>query len=299
MTVSAFAPGKIILLGEHAVVYGTAAIAGALSVGVTAHVAPEFRFNIAVPPSLSPEQGQLLVRAVSAGAKMIGQPRARIWFESQLPVSVGLGSSAALAVASSRALFAAAGKKPDEGRLRSAALAMEKQFHGTPSGIDHETCLRGGVIVFKKGVARSLPCKKPLKLVVALAGRRGPTHAVVAELRKRRDRWPRRYRGVIEQVGAVALSGADAIRTGDLRALGDVMNMNHGLLCALGVSSAPIDDMVHRLRALGALGAKLTGAGGTGGAVIGLFENPDVAVATLKNEGVATFAAEVGARSRA
>ena len=94
-------------------------------------------------------------------------------------------------------------------------------------------------------------------------------------------------------MGRLATEGAEAVEQGDLEALGDLMNVNQGLLSALGLSSPALEASVHRLRALGALGAKLTGAGGDGGAVIGLFPQPDAALARLRHDGVRCFASQL------
>ena len=94
-------------------------------------------------------------------------------------------------------------------------------------------------------------------------------------------------------MGRLAAEGAKAVEAGDLEALGDAMNVNHGLLAALGLSSPALDEMVHRLRALGALGAKLTGAGGDGGAVIGLFLEPEPAVRELTRQGMRCFGSQL------
>ena len=134
-----------------------------------------------------------------------------------------------------------------------------------------------------------MKAKKPVRVVVALAGARMPTKATVAGLRERRTKWPKRYARLFAEIGTLASEGARAVTKGDLLQLGDLMNINHGLLWAMQLSSERLDAMVRRLRTLGALGAKLTGAGGDGGAVIGLFEQPGPAVKTLTDEGITCF----------
>jgi mevalonate kinase len=183
--------------------------------------------------------------------------------------------------------------------VADVALEMEREFHGTPSGIDHTTSAMGGLILFrrrpgeKRGSARRVRSPRPLKVLVALAGKRQSTRETVADLRARTQQWPERYRRLIREIGRVAEEGARAVEEGDLEALGDAMTVNHGLLVALRLSSAPLDEMAHRLRRVGALGAKLTGAGGDGGAVVGLVLEPEPAVARLRREGVACFASQL------
>ncbi|MHB8874227.1 MAG: mevalonate kinase [Myxococcaceae bacterium] len=294
---SAFGPGKAILLGEHAVVYGYPALSGALSRGVTARATPSSRCELVVPSALHGEHRRLLERAFERAAAATGEPPVRVEVDSDLPLSMGLGSSAALAVACARVLLAAAGRPGTPERVATVALEMEREFHGTPSGVDHTTSAQGQLIHYRRKGSRSIVRKvkspRPLKVLVALVGERGPTKVTVAALRVRRERWPSRYRRMFEQIGTLAGEGTKAIGLGDLEALGDAMNVNHGLLSALQLSSPDLDLMVHRLRSLGALGAKLTGAGGDGGAVLGLFLEPEPAAARLSREGVRCFVSQI------
>jgi mevalonate kinase len=210
---------------------------------------------------------------------------------------MGLGSSAAVAVATSRALLSAAGEKATPSRVPALALEMETEFHVTPSGVDHTTSAYGKLLRYTRtrsgGKVKLIESDKPVKILVALVGDRSPTRQTVAALRERTERWPKRYRRVMDQIGQLADEGVAAVRAGDLEGLGDLMNMNQGLLSAIGLSSQRIDEMLHRLRAMGALGAKLTGAGGDGGAVIALFREPEPTVARLLKSGVRCFASQI------
>ncbi|MBI3183975.1 MAG: mevalonate kinase [Myxococcales bacterium] len=296
---SGFGPGKVILLGEHAVVYGRAAVAGPLSRGVLARGVPASRCSLALPPSLKGPGRGVLAQAFARAAKACGEPGVRVSLEGDLPVSVGLGSSAAVSVACARVLLAASGRQPTFGRVARVALQMEREFHGTPSGIDHTASAQGRLIYFRRrggagALVRPLQSPRPLKLLVALAGERGPTRLWVGALRERVRRWPRRYGRLMDEVGRLADEGAGAIESGDLEALGDVMNVNQGLLSAMQLSSPPIEEMVQRLRSMGALGAKLTGAGGGGGAVIGLFLEPERVVAKLARLGIRCLGSQLG-----
>jgi mevalonate kinase len=286
---TAFGPGKIIVLGEHAAVYGEPVLAGAIQRGVTARAVAGVS-GIEVPHGLTPTQGEALERAFEAARMAVKAPPVFVSVKSDLPVGMGLGSSAALSVAIARVLLAARGKAFGVPQVLALAAVMEGEFHGTPSGVDHTTSARGELVLYRrKGPTRPVKARKPLRMVVALAGVRTPTKATVAGLRERRARWPRRYGRLFHEIGALAAEGARAVAKGDLDELGDLMNINHGLLWAMQLSSERIDAMVRRLRGLGALGAKLTGAGGDGGAVIGLFEEPAAAMQQLTGEGVQCF----------
>lgn len=288
-----FAPGKVILLGEHAVVYGHPALAGPLRQGVTATGARALRPRLLLPAALRKEARRALQAAFDAAAKAAGSPGVVVRLASELPVSMGLGSSAAVSVAIARVLLAAAGRQAGTEAVCALAEQMERQFHGTPSGIDHTCAARSELIAFqrdgKRRRVRAVRSPRPLGVVVALAGERPSTRQTVAALRMRQARWKARYRRLLGEIGEVAREGTRAVERGDLDGLGDAMNVNHGLLVALGLSSRAIDEQVHALRQLGALGAKLTGAGGDGGAVVGLFEEPRRAVARLRRRGVACF----------
>jgi len=273
----AFGPGKVILLGEHAVVYGHPALAVPLTLGVTARGMPG-PCTLTGLPELTDAQRRMLETAFETVAEATGRPPLRIAISSTLPVSMGLGSSAALAVAISRLLLGASGRPSSPARVLSLALRMEETFHGTPSGVDHTVSAHGTPLLYRRpapgkpGRVRRVRIGRRATLVLALVGPRRGTQETVAALRRRAARWPERYGRLFEQMGRLAVEGTAALEKGDLESLGDAMNVNHGLLAAAGVSSPALDTAVDSLRRAGALGAKLTGAGGDGGAVVALFQ---------------------------
>lgn len=295
----AFGPGKVILFGEHGVVYGHPALAAPLSAGVTASAEPWKRCELVAPKGASAKQRALLTAAFEKVAQLSGSPPVKVTLESDLPLSMGLGSSGALAVATARLLLLAAGREAGVDAVQALAFEMEKEFHGTPSGVDHTTSARGELIYYRRapgasvGAAEPVRSRKPIQLLVAIAGERSGTRQTVAALRARVQQWPTRYERIFMSIAAIVEEARFAIEDSDLESLGDLMNMNHGLLSALGLSSLRIDSVVHRLRELGALGAKLTGAGGDGGAVIGLFEDPSRAAARLRREGLHCFTSQI------
>ncbi|HZW89401.1 MAG TPA: mevalonate kinase [Myxococcaceae bacterium] len=294
----AFGPGKVILLGEHAVVYGQPALAVPLSLGVTARGTPAERCELGGLPELSAPQRRMLDVAFEAVASATGHPPLRIALTSSLPVSMGLGSSAALAVAVSRLLLGASGRRPTPAKVLALALRMEEAFHGTPSGVDHTVSAHGTPLLYRRPAPGRPGRVNPVRigaratLVLALVGPRRGTQETVAALRRRAARWPARYGRLFKEMGRLAVEGTEALEAGDLESLGDAMNVNHGLLAGAGVSSPPLDTAVDALRRAGALGAKLTGAGGDGGAVVALFRKAPP-VAALEQAGLAVLTSEL------
>jgi mevalonate kinase len=294
----AFGPGKVILLGEHAVVYGHPALAVPLSFGVTARGTLADRCELGGLPELTAPQRRMLDAAFDAVASATGRPPLRISLSSTLPVSMGLGSSAALAVAVSRLLLDASGVRPTPSKVLALALRMEEAFHGTPSGVDHTVSAHGAPLLYRRpapgrpGRVRQVRIGARATLVLALVGPRRGTQETVAALRRRAARWPLRYGRLFREMGRLAQEGTAALEDGDLESLGDAMNVNHGLLAAAGVSSPALDTAVDALRRAGALGAKLTGAGGDGGAVVALFRKLPVA-GTLEQTGLDVLTSEL------
>lgn len=299
-SLSTFGAGKVILLGEHSVVYGHPALAGPLSQGVKARGVPSKRCHLSLPSTMGRGPRTLLTGAFARAAKLVGEPGVKVSLDLELPLSAGLGSSAAVSVACARMLLLAAGREPTPREAARVAWEMEQEFHGTPSGVDHTTSAEERLLLYRRtpdaavvGRGKTVDSPRPLKVVVALAGERSPTKKTVSSLRERQARWPERYKRIFTEMGRLASEGAKAVEAGDLEALGDAMNVNQGLLAALGLSSPPLEEMVYRLRGLGALGAKLTGAGGDGGAVVGLFLEPEAAVVQLTRLGVRCFSSQL------
>ena len=278
--------GKVILLGEHAVVHGQPAIAAGVSrcVRVTIRRA-------------SPAPAAELRPALAAAAAVVGDidiDGLAVSIEGDLPVAVGLGSSAALSVALVRGLAAFQRRALHQGEVARMANEVDRVFHGTPSGVDAAAASLGGVLWFEAGPpphAEPLPPAGPIPMVVALSGTRHHTGHSVGELRRRAEALPQVYAPIFHAIGELVRAGRTAIEDGAWPLLGELMSMNHGLLRCCNVSTPVLDRVVEDAKRSGALGAKLTGAGG-GGAVIALADgSPDDLAARLVGRGWEAFVA--------
>ena len=281
------APGKVILFGEHAVVYGRPAIAAALSHGLGVvvdtspggarlHVPRWGRNGLVVEASVGASVGTDAVsRAFERALELIqidGSVGIDVTIDGELPLGVGLGSSAAFSVSLLRGLADYVNTPLTDETLRSHAHELESIFHGNPSGLDHSViiqndCLRFHPTTSPRFTTATLALELPL--VVAWTPRRGTTKDAVAHVASLVRRQPDLSNRIFTTIEAIVDTACEALRSGDLKNLGDLMNMNHGLLSALGVVSDQNDRMVSIAREAGALGAKVTGAG-FGGAVIAL-----------------------------
>jgi mevalonate kinase len=286
---------KLILFGEHAVVYGkpavaaglprgaraAAKIAGAATSQLTLHdglsggVYAQVRCGGADPEGAvpdGPESSETLRRAFAAILAQFESPESvEVDVTMEVPVGVGLGSSAALAVAAARALGALL-KQPE--KVDAAVNASESVFHGNPSGIDQMMAAADtGLYFYARAHGAELEMapieSPPVILAVCQAGPAASTAAMVEQVAQRKLREPQLIDYVNQLIGDIARAASAALADGDWRRVGELMDINHGALGALGVTTPEIDAACHVARSAGALGAKLTGAGG-GGCVFAL-----------------------------
>ena len=299
---------KIILCGEHAVVYGRPAIALPLPALRTRawltrrHDHFEIRAtdinHVVVMPRIPPPQLRkphplALIAWHTFQYLRVRPPRAVLTIASDIPVGSNLGSGAAVSIALARALGAFFHHELTPAEASALAYEVEKQHHGTPSGIDNTVIAYEQPVWFVRGDAESGAASltpapllaapepfsaPPLTLVIGDSGQSTPTRVSVAAVRALREAQPARVERVMDAIGTLVTDARAALDRGDLPALGALMDTNHALLRQLTVSSDKLDALCAAARAAGALGAKMSG-GGRGGNMLALARDAGHAAA--------------------
>jgi len=292
MGVIASAPAKIILLGEHFVVYGEPAIV--LAIDKRAYARIEERddnrlYMHSTDLNLSGyfengnfrvEQGDLKearmkFEPVKYAVGKVMEKRGEhvglnVEINSTVPVGAGLGSSAAVIAASTLATGAVLDVKLAKEDILRIAYEAEKIVHGTPSGVDPAISTMGGTMLFQMDTGfKPLEVKTGIPLIIGDTGVERSTRIQVEKVRDLVDKFPRVAEPIMKTAREIVLRAMDALKENDLETLGSLMNINHALLCGVGVSDESLEWLINAARKTGALGAKLTGAGG-GGCMIAL-----------------------------
>jgi hydroxymethylglutaryl-CoA reductase len=210
---------------------------------------------------------------------------------------MGLGGSAAVAVAIIRALDRHFELGLSDDQVNSLAFECECVAHGTPSGIDNTVATFGRPLIYRKGEPPridTLELAKPIDFVIGLTGVEGLTAKMVARVRDGRKRNRDVYDTMFKGIDAVTGQALEAIRAHDLERLGELMNVCQGLLNGLQVSNWELEELIQVARENGALGAKLTGGGG-GGSMIALCpDNPGQVVQAIQAAGYQAMEVRVG-----
>ena len=289
--ISQSACGKAILLGEHAVVHSQPAIAIPLlskrvRVRVEAQlVGPTGRIQVNSPllglkqelASL-PEHHPLFqaVRLTLAELGVMQTPSCTLHVSSTLPISSGLGSSAALAVATIKALSKFLGHPLDLDTVNRIAFECETYVHGRPSGIDNTVVTYEKPIFFQKDRgAEIIQPGKQFTFVLADSGVSKSTHQTVAGLAQDLADDPETIQPKLEQISSLVIQGKQALLRGNTDRLAEAINRNHALLSALHLSCLELDLLIREAMRAGALAAKLTG-GGRGGHMLALVEDDKI-----------------------
>jgi mevalonate kinase len=307
--ISASAPGKIILFGEHAVVYGYPAIAvpvnkvqaraiiaarpGQQGIQV---IAPEISLNDAIKDL---PLDHAISKAINLTLEKLGitdPPAFGIKISSTIPLASGMGSGAAVSVAIVRAVSEFLGKRLPDEAVNEITFETEKIHHGTPSGIDNTVITYNRPVYFiKDQPIQFVNLRIPFTIVIGDTGKPSSTAVTVGDVRKGFEQDPGKFQTLFNACGQIAKGAVFAFEDYRNQVLGPLMNDNHKLLVEMGVSSPELDQLVAAACEAGALGAKLSG-GGRGGNMIALVP-PDraykVAAALLEAGATNTIITEV------
>lgn len=311
----ASAPAKIILFGEHFVVYGKPAILASISRRITVAARTINDNKIVIRSDIgatgeysdsgfNPVKGgkntkEILDPLYSAIRKVLAARNQNAGIEmdvvSEVPHGLGLGSSAASCVATVAAVDSLFGK-PDRQKVCEQAIESERMIHKNSSGADCYVSAFGGLIHYSKSEGfKEIESKTPLSIVIASTGVRHSTGDLVSGVKRFKDKNERLFNDLASQAGNISTQAMAAISSGNKEEIGKLLNENQALLGQIGVSHENADDLIDICSRAGALGAKITGAGG-GGAVIALAaDKRDGAriAAKVKAQGYDSFEVEI------
>jgi len=275
------APAKVILFGEHFVVKGQPAIASAVNLYARVYIYPHDKcilesLQLGVKIDLdSPPPGfeQYATIREIVGREAGSSKNFKAVIDSEIPIASGMGSSAATSVALTHALLSYHGIEPALELVNKIAYEAEKVIHRKPSGVDNTVCTYGGVIYYRSGEFKWIHVNWPDNafLVVVDTGIKRNTGEVVRSVLNLYDKYENVLAHVYTAAGVLVERAVSHLVRGEVEELGELMMINQGLLSALGLSIYETDVIIHSLKKVGALGAKISGAG-RGGVVIGLFK---------------------------
>lgn len=275
------ATAKLILCGEHAVVYGEPAISVPFTQAViqteVIQTEKEIKFSSAFYTGglkNMPDFLEGIKQMVVSILTKLGDAPVLIRVLSEVPIGRGLGSSAAVSTSIARALYAYFGKTISDDELLELVNRSEKIAHGNPSGVDAVTVVTGKPIWFEKNkTLEPLHFKKKIYLVVADTGIPSETRSAVSDVGRLLKENPNKYRPLITELGNISREIRTQLETNpDLKLIGAEMNKAQNLLEQLTVSDTSLEKLIRVALENGALGAKLTG-GGRGGCMVSLVAN--------------------------
>ncbi|MEM2109489.1 MAG: mevalonate kinase [Candidatus Odinarchaeota archaeon] len=284
--VTASAPGKCIVTGEHSVVYGLPALAVAIDIRAKATAKPyekgkaliqakqydkktilpiTYNTDVNIEKNIQP----VYVSVVKTLEFLKIKDGVEILIDSKIPDASGLGSSAAVAVATVKAVSELFGIHLKEREISDLAFHSEKIVHGSPSGIDNTVSVYGGGILFKSGRISKISIPSNIPLILGDTLKKRNTGGMVKKVRENYLKYTEIFKPILTAIGRISLQAKRYLEDFNPAKLGELMNINQALLESLGVSTIELERLIYAARVAGAYGAKLTGAGG-GGCMVAL-----------------------------
>lgn len=306
------APGKVILFGEHSVVYGHPAIATAVGLRAYCEVRKSdgrdiilsvpllfnnqlfvINENSVLPPEL--ESLKHVIMLISN--KHVKAPPLNITITSDIPYSAGLGSSAATSVSLVASLLEYYKEDYNLNLINEIAFESEKITHGTPSGIDNTISTYGGGLLYENGIITPIASKLSSSfLLIIESGVSRNTKDIVEKVRKMRVTNPDKTQSIFNKISEITRDAKKHLESGNIKAVGTLMNENHEQLVKLGVSTPILNNIIDLIDNTNALGRKITGAGG-GGSIIALYDNfeyaKEIAMNFTENLGYVTYPSKI------
>lgn len=291
--------GKLILFGEHFVVYKVPALVGAVAAYTDCECERLSTPGLIVVDNRPAVPNYKVTKAEEADAALrlvfdhfgldLQKEGFKLTFGGDLCCASGIGASAAQVVSLARALSQTLKRPMTENEINAAGYEGEKGYHGTPSGIDNTAATFGGILKFQRTDGDPIFEKKkiatPMKLVYASTGITSSTTTVVGDVRAKKESDPAWFEELLQKYIALVEKAEKALDEADVVEVGKLMNENHTLCQQLTVSCPELDKLVDTARQAGAVGAKMSGTG-RGGLMLALTPTPEVqdAVASALKE---------------